>query len=224
VPASTASSTDEQLLGRKLVCSSTVTWSPTLNVTSTRPGARDHRIAELLNRRGARFGRITNRKAPPRDSARFGQPWARSTCGCPMPSSPSHHQQRRVDARRGPHPLLYRSGQHPRLPLSLPDLRAAGEAPATYAIVRIPVQFLDELDSLGAGLGPAEVRALLHAAQQERKAAAPHRDLVGIPRDKRVSMRPDRARRGTTPALCSTHTTSFNTKRVKGRIFCVGDR
>ena len=54
-------------------------------------------------------------------------------------------------------PFFIDRGQHPRLPLSLPDLRAAGEAPAAYAS---RMKALEQ-----------EVRALLHAAQQERKAA-----------------------------------------------------
>jgi hypothetical protein len=48
-------------------------------------------------------------------------------------------------------------GQHPRMPLSLPDLRSAAEAPAAYAA---RMKALEQ-----------EVLALLHAAQQERKAA-----------------------------------------------------
>ena len=49
-------------------------------------------------------------------------------------------------------------GQHPRLPLSLPDLRAAGEPPTAYAT---RMKTLD-----------LEVLALLqHAVQQEREAA-----------------------------------------------------
>jgi hypothetical protein len=56
-------------------------------------------------------------------------------------------------------PFFIDRGQHPRLPLSLPDLRAtgAGEAPAAYAS---RMKALEQ-----------EVRALLHAAQQESKAA-----------------------------------------------------
>ena len=54
-------------------------------------------------------------------------------------------------------PFFIDRGQHPRLPLSLPDLRAAGEPAAAYAT---RMRALEE-----------EVRALLHAAQQERKAA-----------------------------------------------------
>ena len=54
-------------------------------------------------------------------------------------------------------PFFIDRGQHPRLPLSLPDLRAAGEPPAAYAT---RMKALEQ-----------EVRALLHAAQQERKAA-----------------------------------------------------
>ena len=54
-------------------------------------------------------------------------------------------------------PFFIDRGQHPRLPLSLPDLRAAGELPAAYATRMRALE--------------AEVRALLHAAQQERKAA-----------------------------------------------------
>ena len=48
-------------------------------------------------------------------------------------------------------------GEHPRFPLSLPDLPAAGEPPAAYAA---RTKALEQ-----------EVRALLQAAQQERKAA-----------------------------------------------------
>ena len=48
-------------------------------------------------------------------------------------------------------------GQQPRLPLSLPDLRAAGEPPTAYAT---RMKALDQ-----------EVRALLHGVQQEREAA-----------------------------------------------------
>ena len=48
-------------------------------------------------------------------------------------------------------------GQLPRLPLSLPDLPAAGESPVAYAA---RMKALEQ-----------EVRALLHAANQERKAA-----------------------------------------------------
>ena len=51
--------------------------------------------------------------------------------------------------------FIYR-GQHPRLPLSLPDLRQAGDPPAAYAS---RMKALEQ-----------EVRALLHSAQQERKA------------------------------------------------------
>ena len=54
-------------------------------------------------------------------------------------------------------PFFIDRGQHPRMPLSLPDLRAAGEPPAAYAA---RMKALEQ-----------EVRALLHAAQQERKAA-----------------------------------------------------
>ena len=54
-------------------------------------------------------------------------------------------------------PFFIDRGQHPRLPLSLPDLRYAEETPAAYA---------DRMQAL-----EQEVRALLHAAQLERKAA-----------------------------------------------------
>ena len=54
-------------------------------------------------------------------------------------------------------PFFIDRGQHPRLPLSLPDLRAASESPVAYAA---RMKALEQ-----------EVAALLHAAQQERKAA-----------------------------------------------------
>ena len=54
-------------------------------------------------------------------------------------------------------PFFIDRGQHPRMPLSLPDLRAAGETPLAYATR------MKQLEQ--------EVLALLHAAQQERKAA-----------------------------------------------------
>ncbi len=54
-------------------------------------------------------------------------------------------------------PFFIDRGQHPRLPLSLPDLRYAEETPAAYA---------DRMQAL-----EQEVRALLHAAQLGRKAA-----------------------------------------------------
>ena len=54
-------------------------------------------------------------------------------------------------------PFFIDRGQHPRLPLSLPDLRQAGEPVASYAT---RMKALEQ-----------EVQALLHAAQQERKAA-----------------------------------------------------
>ena len=54
-------------------------------------------------------------------------------------------------------PFFIDRGHHPRMPLSLPDLRATGEPHAAYAT---RMAALEE-----------EVRALLHAAQQERKAA-----------------------------------------------------
>jgi hypothetical protein len=53
--------------------------------------------------------------------------------------------------------MFYTSSCGPRLPLSLPDLRNAEETPAEYA---------DRMQTL-----EQEVRALLHAAQLERKAA-----------------------------------------------------
>ena len=52
-------------------------------------------------------------------------------------------------------PFFIDRGQHPRLPLSLPDLRAAGESPAAYGA---RMKALEQ-----------EVQALLHAAQQDRK-------------------------------------------------------
>ena len=59
-------------------------------------------------------------------------------------------------------PFFIDRGQHPRLPLSLPDLRATGESPAAYAA---------RMKSL-----EREVQALLHTAQLERKATLdPHR-------------------------------------------------
>ena len=54
-------------------------------------------------------------------------------------------------------PFFIDRGQHPRLPLSLPDLRTAGEPAVAYAT---RMKALEQ-----------EVLALLHAAQQERKAA-----------------------------------------------------
>ena len=54
-------------------------------------------------------------------------------------------------------PFFIDRGQHPRMPLALPDLRASGESPAAYAA---RMKALEQ-----------EVRALLHAAQQERKTA-----------------------------------------------------
>ena len=54
-------------------------------------------------------------------------------------------------------PFFIDRGQHPRLPLSLPDLRTVGEPAAAYAT---RMKALEQ-----------EVRALLYAAQQERKAA-----------------------------------------------------
>jgi hypothetical protein len=54
-------------------------------------------------------------------------------------------------------PFSIDRGQHPRLLLSHPDLRAAGEAPAAYAS---RMKALEQ-----------EVRALLHAEQYESKAA-----------------------------------------------------
>jgi hypothetical protein len=53
-------------------------------------------------------------------------------------------------------PFFIDRGQHPRLRLSLPDLRQAGERVAAYAT---RMKALEQ-----------EVQALLHAAQQERKA------------------------------------------------------
>ena len=53
-------------------------------------------------------------------------------------------------------PFFIDRGQHPRMPLSLPDLRAVDETPAAYAT---RMKTLEQ-----------EVLALLHAAQQERKA------------------------------------------------------
>ena len=67
------------------------------------------------------------------------------------------HQQRGLHAGRDLTPCFIDRGQHPRLPLSLPDPRAAGEPPAAYAT---RMKALEQ-----------EVRALLYAAQQERKAA-----------------------------------------------------
>ena len=54
-------------------------------------------------------------------------------------------------------PFFMDRRQHPRLPLSLPDVLAAGEPPAAYAS---RMKALEQ-----------ELLALLHAAQQERKAA-----------------------------------------------------
>jgi transposase InsO family protein len=54
-------------------------------------------------------------------------------------------------------PFFIDRGQHPRLPLSLPDLRSAGESPSAYGV---RMKALEQ-----------EVQALLHAAQQERKRA-----------------------------------------------------
>ena len=54
-------------------------------------------------------------------------------------------------------PFFIDRGHHPRMPLSLPDLRATGEPHAAYAARMAALE--------------KEVRALLHAAQQERKAA-----------------------------------------------------
>jgi hypothetical protein len=52
-------------------------------------------------------------------------------------------------------PFYIDRGQHPRLPLSLPYLRSAGESPSAYGV---RMKALEQ-----------EVQALLHAAQQERK-------------------------------------------------------
>ena len=60
-------------------------------------------------------------------------------------------------------PFFIDRGEHPRLPLALADPRAAGEPLAAYAT---RMKALEQ-----------EVRALLHAAQQERKAAL-HRGRV----------------------------------------------
>jgi hypothetical protein len=54
-------------------------------------------------------------------------------------------------------PFFIDRGRHPRLPASLPDVAGSGETPAMYAA---KMKALEE-----------EVRNLLHAAQQERKAA-----------------------------------------------------
>ena len=54
-------------------------------------------------------------------------------------------------------PFFIDRGRHPRLPLSLPDLRSDSEPPSAYAA---RMKALEQ-----------EVLALLHAAQQERKAA-----------------------------------------------------
>ena len=54
-------------------------------------------------------------------------------------------------------PFYIDRGQHPRMPLSLPDLRSAGETAPAYATRMKALQ--------------QEVQALLHAAQQERKAS-----------------------------------------------------
>jgi hypothetical protein len=54
-------------------------------------------------------------------------------------------------------PFSIDRGQHPRLPLSLPDLRSAKESPSAYG-ARVRMKALDQ-----------EVQALLHAAQQDRK-------------------------------------------------------
>ena len=54
-------------------------------------------------------------------------------------------------------PFFIDRGQHPRMPLSLPDLRSAGETPPAYAT---RMKALEQ-----------EVQALLHAAQQERKGS-----------------------------------------------------
>jgi hypothetical protein len=54
-------------------------------------------------------------------------------------------------------PFFIDLGRHPRLPLSLPDLRSDSEPPSAYAA---RMKALEQ-----------EVLALLHAAQQERKAA-----------------------------------------------------
>ena len=54
-------------------------------------------------------------------------------------------------------PFFIDRGQHPRMPLSLPDLRSAGETPPAYAA---RMKTLEQ-----------EVQALLHAAQEERKAS-----------------------------------------------------
>ncbi len=55
-------------------------------------------------------------------------------------------------------PFFIDRGQHPRLPLSLPDLRQAGEPVAAYATRMKALEL--------------EVQALLHAAQQERTGKA----------------------------------------------------
>ena len=68
-----------------------------------------------------------------------------------------NHLSGKVHAATALPPFFIDRGQQTRLPLSLPDLRAAGEPPAAYAT---RVQALEQ-----------EVLALLHAAQQERKAA-----------------------------------------------------
>ena len=68
-----------------------------------------------------------------------------------------NHLSGKVHAATALPPFFIDRGQQTRLPLSLPDLRAAGEPPAAYAT---RAQALEQ-----------EVLALLHAAQQERKAA-----------------------------------------------------
>ena len=50
-------------------------WPGPVRLTPSNP--RNYRIAESPNRRGARFDRIANREALPRDSARFDQTWTR---------------------------------------------------------------------------------------------------------------------------------------------------
>ena len=147
-------------------------WPGPVRLGLTPSVPRNYQTAELPNRRGARFDRIANREALPRDLARFGQP-----CCWPLP-------QRAIRAGR--------AGGGPRravvvLPCAATPSRAAG-APGACRLAECRLASAPaagpagwrrdpgggaSLSGLPGPVRPMPLAAISYQQPRQRKPAAP---------------------------------------------------